>query len=126
MRRGWRILLAFIGGTIFAEISVDPTDYLFFQLKDRLTAEQSAAMWYFLAAAFYSALFLAAYLVARTGVLKPEHIVYIMAGLIIFGAVLSWRTLSAQGASAENLVLILGIPLITSLAILKGLRKELG
>ncbi|MEM4301543.1 MAG: hypothetical protein QXD61_06140 [Candidatus Caldarchaeum sp.] len=124
MRRAWKILLAFIGGTVFAELGSDPTDYIFFQLRDRLTSEQAAAMWYFLTASFYAVLFIAAYLLARTRVIKPHHMVYVMAGLTVFGFALSWRVLSTEGVAADRLVFILGIPLVVSLAILKGLKEE--
>jgi hypothetical protein len=82
MDRRWKLVLAFIAGTVFAEIAADPSDYIFFQLREKLTAEQSVMAWYFLTAAFYAALFAAAYMLASTRLISPENFVYAMMALV--------------------------------------------
>jgi len=123
MDRRWKLVMAFIAGTVFAEIAADPSDYIFFQLRERLTAEQSVAVWYFLTAAFYAALFAAAYMVASTRLISPENFVYVMMALVVFGVYLSFKTLTVQGVEASHLIPLLGIPFAVAMGILWRLRK---
>jgi len=123
MDRRWKLVLAFIAGTVFAEIAADPTDYLFFQLREKLTAEQSVMAWYFLTATFYAALFAAAYMLASTRLISPENFVYAMMALVAFGVYLSFKTLTAQGVETSHLIPLLGIPFAVAMGILWRLRK---
>ncbi|MEM1944085.1 MAG: hypothetical protein QXE52_08395 [Candidatus Caldarchaeum sp.] len=125
MNRGWKIVLAFISGTIFAEVAADPTDYIYFQLRSTMTPEQTAASWYFLTAAFYTALFAAAYLLARTKLVTAENFLYALLALTVLGTALSWRTLSSQGVETTKLVFLLGIPLAVSCGIIWGVKRKL-
>jgi hypothetical protein len=123
MDRRWKLVLAFIAGTVFAEIAADPSDYIFFQLREKLTAEQSVMAWYFLTAAFYTALFAAAYMLASTRLISPENFVYAMMALVVFGVYLSYKTLTAQGVQPSHLIPLLGIPFAVAMGMLWRLRK---
>jgi len=125
MERRWKLVLAFIGGTVFAELAADPTDYLFFQLRQQLTAEQGVLVWYFLTAGFYTALFIAAYAVASARIVTPETFIYVMMALVAFGGYMSWRILASQGVHPEFLAIVLGIPLIVAMGMLWRLRQAL-
>ncbi|MEM1949379.1 MAG: hypothetical protein QXY50_02805 [Candidatus Caldarchaeum sp.] len=125
MNRRWKILLAFIAGTVFAEMAADPTDYLFFQLREKMTAEQSVAAWYFLTAGFYTALFIAAYIIARARLMTAENFLYAMVALTVVGVYLSWRVLTQENIPQTSLALLLGVPTAASLGLLYGLRKQM-
>ncbi len=116
-------MLAFIAGTIFAEMAADPTDYIFFQLRQQLTAEQGVLAWYFLTAGFYTAVFIAAYALASARIVTAESFVYVMMALVAFGAYMSWRVLTSEGVQPEFLAIALGIPFMVAMGILWRLRR---
>ncbi|MEM2066739.1 MAG: hypothetical protein QXH59_09675 [Candidatus Caldarchaeum sp.] len=123
MERGWKIVLAFIAGAIWGELSSDPTDAIFFRNFSQLSGEQALFYWYFLTASFYLVLFIAAYIVAKTGIVSPENFVYVMMALVVGGFFLTWETMNRQ-VDARVLIVTLGIPLTVSLGLLTGLRSE--
>ena len=123
MDRRWKLVIAFIAGTIFAEVAADPTDYIFFQLRQQMTLEQTVLAWYFLAAAFYIALLIAAYIIASTRLITPETFIYVIMAMVVFGAWMSYRVIAQQSGDTQTAAMLLAIPLTVALGILWRLRK---
>jgi hypothetical protein len=125
MDRKWTIILAFLAGTIFAEIAADPTDYLFFQRAGEAGFSPSEAIgfWYFLTSGFYTALFVAAYIISRMRIIKPEHFIYAMMALVGWGAWQTYRALSANVPS-DQILIMLALPVVVSFGLLLGLRRQ--
>ena len=123
MRRGWKTVLTFISGMVFGELSSDFTDFIYFTYYKDVSAETAPLVWYWLTASWYMVLFAVAYVIARLGIVRPEHFVYFMMFLAALGGYLSWRALSSS-ASPAYLLFVLGIPTAVSLGILWGLKRR--
>jgi len=123
MRRGWKVVLAFLLGAVFAELSADFTDWVFFTFYRDVTPESAPLVWYYLTAVWYAVLFSIAYAVSRLGVVRPENFVDVLMVLAVVGGYLSWSTLS-RDLPASYLAIVLGIPVAVSFGILLGLRRE--
>jgi hypothetical protein len=123
MSRKWYIVLTFILGMAFGELSSDFTDWIYFTHFKDITFETAPIYWYFLTASWYAILFFIAYFISKTGIITPESFIYFMMFLAILGAYLSWNALS-KGASPLYLFFVLGIPTMVSLGILEGVRRQ--
>jgi len=122
MNERWKLVLAFIGGMVLASIGSDPTDYLFFTRASQgaLSSAEQVWYWYFLPAFFYFGVFIFAYLSAKKGWLKPTDVVYIIMGLVVWGAVQSLGILGG-GFTVQGGVIL---AMLVSLGVLWGVKKR--
>jgi len=125
MDNRWKVILAFAAGAIFSEISADPTDYLFLRriAQGTMSATEGWLYWYMLTASFYVVVFVAAYILSRSAIIKPEHFVYVLIFLLAWGTIQSYNVLTQQVSTAEAAIMI-SIPFAVSLGILIGLKEE--
>jgi hypothetical protein len=86
-------VLAFLLGSIFAEITADPiSDWLFFRRTasgEPLTPFESVFYWYYLPALVYAVLFVFAYFLIKKGIVTPRVYVYIILFLAGIGTMKS-------------------------------------
>lgn len=110
---------------IFAELASDPTDMFAFEKFANLglSASESVAYWYLLTSLFYIGIFIFAFIMAKTGYLKPVHIIYLLMFLVAFGAYRSILILG--GAEIEMFPLaIVVLATIVSFGILFGIKRK--
>jgi len=123
VNRKWKLVLTFIAGCVFGELSSDFTDWIYFTYYRSVTAETAPIVWYWLTASWYIVLFLIAYLVAKTRLVTAESFVYFMMFMAVLGGYLSWNAL-AQQDPWPYLMFVLGIPTMVSLGLLWGLKRS--
>jgi len=121
--RKWKLVLTFLLGCAFGELAADFTDWIYFEYYNKLTAEEAALVWYWMTALWYFFLFGVAYALARARIVRPEHFVYAMMFITVVGGVLSWEALSSQAPPAF-LLFTLGVPVMVSLGLLWGLKRQ--
>ena len=116
MNRKWKTLLVFLLGMVFAELAADPTDYLALSRFQQggLSSGESLFYWYFLTASFYFAIFLLAYFLSKTGFVEPVHVVYLLMGLVLYGA---YKTYVVYGGATAPSYAVFTILLTTTIAL---------
>jgi len=108
----WKFVLAFLLGSIFAEITADPiSDFLFFKrvsTQQSLSLIESILYWYYLPALVYFIFFIAAFILMKKEIIKPRHFIY---ALIFLAGIGVMETMKSFGYSFE-IFLLLMIPFL--------------
>lgn len=105
----WYFVLAFLLGSIFAEITADPiSDFLFFRRVSSgvpLSPIESILYWYYLPALIYASLFILAYFLMKKGIIKARHFVYALLFLAGIGTMKSIQGFGYEKAASFLLLL---------------------